>query len=84
MIAIHVNAGNSKMGNPRRAYIVLDGAEIEAVVDEGYYGHGALEHASSRYKDIPVMEIRLDVTPAQYRDLIKLGRELDEREGKNQ
>ena len=83
MIAIHVNAGNDTNGNPRRLFVVFDDAgkmanyvpdaRVMAVVSEGYRGSAALR---DEYPDVPVAEIRLDITPKQYRELLRLGREI--------
>lgn len=75
-LAIHLNAGNDRNGNPRRLYLIVqlkkvnknNWAEVIDAIDENYSGHGAVKQAG--YDDTPVIG-RFDTTPAEYRDLLK-------------
>lgn len=64
-LAIKINAGNDRNGNPRRGWIIADdnGSFIN-FVDEGFSGTGAL--AAAGYADLPRTEA-IDVIPATYR-----------------
>lgn len=69
-ISIHLNAGHTASGNPRRLYLVVDcetGMAIDAV-DEGYQGTGALDEAG--YGDA-VRGPDIVTTPAEYKTLLK-------------
>lgn len=70
MLAIHINAGNSKNGNPRRGWIIADdsGSFVD-FVDEGYYGKDALR--TSPYANVVSTQQTLDVAPGVYRDLLR-------------
>ena len=63
-LAIKINAGNDRNGNPRRGWIIADdnGSFIN-FVDEGYSGVGALTVAG--YANLPRTEA-IDVTPSTY------------------
>jgi hypothetical protein len=68
-IAMHLNAGHDRNGNPRRLWVVLDVyGGINTVFDEGYNGTGEL------YKNYPNITIgpELDIIPAQYKALLKM------------
>jgi hypothetical protein len=69
MIAIHIDAGHTGNGNPRRGWIVFgkDG-EFVAFVEEGYYGFSALKRAG--FTGVPATE-RIGVTPSTYQQLKK-------------
>jgi hypothetical protein len=44
MLAISINAGNTKNGNPRRGWIIANNeGEFVDFIDEGYQGLGALK-----------------------------------------
>lgn len=77
MIAVHLAAPNDANGNSRRVYVVFDDeADVIAVVDEGYRGTGALKDAG--FEGIHVSG-KFATTPGEYRNLIKVGRDLAER-----
>jgi hypothetical protein len=68
-IAIHINAGRDRNGNPKRGWIIAnsDGEFID-FVDEGFGGTGALRtSAFSQAKPTPT----IDVVPSVYRDAMK-------------
>lgn len=68
MLAIAINAGNDKNGNPRRGWIIADDSgNFVDFVDEGYDGRGALR--TSPYSLIIATQQTLDVAPSVYRDL---------------
>jgi len=61
MIAIKINAGNDKNGNPRRGWIVVDtSGTIERFVDESYEGKAAL---SQNAPHVPEMMLEIPVAP---------------------
>lgn len=64
----HIRTDNDRNGNPRRLYLVV--AEDGSVVayNEGYYGHQAVP-AAYRRDAVPLPSI--DVTPSEYRRLLK-------------
>lgn len=68
ILAIYLNAGHTKNGNPRRGWLLVLPRTGEAIdfVDEGYSGHRAL------HKPYPnaVETGRMDITPAQYREFL--------------
>lgn len=68
-IAIHINAGNDRNGNPKRGWIIAnDDGEFIDFVDEGFQGQGALKtSAFSTAKPTPT----IDVVPAVYRDAME-------------
>lgn len=68
-IAIHINAGNDKNGNPKRGWIIADSeGQFIDFVDEGYAGAGALRtSAFSTAKPTPT----IDVVPTVYRDAMR-------------
>ena len=68
-IAIHINAGNDRNGNPKRGWIIADSeGQFIDFVDEGYAGAGALRtSAFSSAKPTPT----IDVQPAVYRDAMR-------------
>lgn len=70
--AVYVNAGNDTNGNPRRGWVIMDGPNRRAFVDEGYEGKAALRKAcpTSRGDDYNALAITL----GQYRTLKKLPR----------
>ena len=66
---IHACAPNDTNGNPRRAFIVLNGTEQgHTVYDEGYEGEGAIPEYDRKNA---ATWTTLKVTPGQYRDLIR-------------
>lgn len=64
-LAVYMNAGNDRNGNPRRGWLVLDSDTGEALdyVDEGYLGPAALALAHPGAVSSP----RIMVTPAERR-----------------
>jgi hypothetical protein len=68
MIAIKLNAGNDRNGNPRRVFVVIkeDGAIHEAI-DEGYDGKAILFR---RYPEI-AYPCEFKTTPGEYRELLR-------------
>jgi hypothetical protein len=68
MIAIHLDAGHSKNGNPRRGYVITDdNAQFIDYVDEGYLGDAALRRAGFT---CPITQ-RIEVKPSVLRELRK-------------
>jgi hypothetical protein len=68
-LAIKINAGNDRNGNPRRGWIIAaDSGAFINFVDEGYAGVGALSDAG--YINIPQTE-PIDVLPGTYRDALR-------------
>lgn len=65
MIALYLDAGNDKNGNPRRGWLLVssDGTFYD-FVDEGYSGHSALRQ---QYPNVVSTE-RIPTTPAFYRE----------------
>jgi len=74
-LAIKINAGNDRNGNPRRGWIIADdqGSFID-FVDEGYSGSGALK--VSPYANFTSTEA-IDVLPATYRDALSQSKSND-------
>jgi len=71
-IILHLNAGRSGSGNPRRCFVVMAKlGEIIDVIDEGYEGSAAVR---KKYPHTPVTD-EIDTTPANYRRLLRLGEE---------
>jgi hypothetical protein len=68
-IAIHINAGNDRNGNPKRGWIITNSeGEFIDFVDEGYAGTGSLRtSAFSQAKPTPTIE----VAPSVYRDCMR-------------
>jgi len=66
-LAIYINAGHNRNGNPRRGWIIADddGSFID-FVDEGYQGTEALRQ--SGYGNVTPTTTSIDVTPSVYRD----------------
>jgi hypothetical protein len=73
MLYIHLNAGHTGNGNPRRLFLVIDPDSGQAVdaVDEGYEGTGAVTREYPGIKAGP----EIHTTPAEYRELLKWARE---------
>jgi hypothetical protein len=73
MLYIHLNAGHTGNGNPRRLFLVIDPDSGEAVdaVDEGYEGSSAVIRRYPEIKGGPEIE----TTPAEYRRILKWARE---------
>lgn len=68
MIAIYLNAGNDRNGNPRRCFVILDDqANIIDVIDEGYKGTGALKE---NYEGIAISP-RIETTPGDYKAFLE-------------
>ncbi len=71
MVILHLNAGHNVNGNPRRCYVVIDKTGcIKRVIDEGYAGDSALWAAYPKLKG-KTYPVDFDVTPAEYRRLLK-------------
>jgi hypothetical protein len=68
MVAIRLNAGNDRNGNPRRIFVVLDGdgCFIETI-EEGYAGIGALREIYPSIPESPMFE----TTIHEYRALLR-------------
>ena len=66
-LAIHIDAGHTKNGNPRRGWIIADddGSFID-FVDEGYLGNAALRQ--SGYASVTPTTTSIEVPPSVYRD----------------
>lgn len=68
MIAIHICAPNDANGNPQRAYAVLHGDEVIAVIDEGYDGEQAVARDFPRAAGVvQFVPERINVSPEEYR-----------------
>jgi hypothetical protein len=66
MIAIYINAGNTKNGKPRRGWIITNSdGEFVDFVDEGFEGVGALKN--SAYANAARTSVLL-VEPSVYKD----------------
>lgn len=84
-LVTHYAASNDVNGNPRRCFVARkvtegsDYSEIAAVVDEGYGGDGwkRLEASFPADWNLTLDPIRVEVTPAEYRRLLKIGKRLD-------
>jgi hypothetical protein len=76
-LAIKVNAGHDTNGNPRRGWAAINcrSGDMVDFVDEGYTGRASLTRKYPRAVEGPVFQ----VTPGEYRDLKKFGRELDKK-----
>jgi hypothetical protein len=72
MLAIYIDAGNDKNGNPRRGWLIAasDGV-ITGFVDEGYAGRGALREACG---NIPSTDEAIPVPASFYRRARKSSR----------
>lgn len=69
VIAIKVNAGNDRNGNPRRGWLVYSTkGSWFGFVDEGFEGRQAL---TSRFPAAVDVVPTLATTPKQYKDLLK-------------
>lgn len=73
---IHLNAGNDRNGNPRRAIVFMrhngKDASVVKVVNEGFQGvSGAIQAAGLDPRTTPVIG-RFDITPSQYRNVLKM------------
>jgi hypothetical protein len=68
-IALHLDAGHTTNGNPRRCYLVIDPATLEhlAVIDEGFEGIAALR----RHYPTARCAAEVPTTPAHYRSLMR-------------
>jgi hypothetical protein len=72
MFYIHLHAGHTASGNPRRLFLVIDPDTAEAVdaIDEGYEGKSAVERKYPGIKSGPYLE----TTPKEYRDTLRWAR----------
>jgi hypothetical protein len=70
-LAIKIDAGNDKNGNPRRGWIIVSCADGNTLdfVDEGYSGRGALDMTWPNYVEGPTIV----TTPGEYRDFLRKG-----------
>jgi hypothetical protein len=67
-LAIHVDAGHSRNGNPRRGFVIVtDDGDVRDFIDEGLQGPSVL--AGSSYGNVQRTTFTLEVTPSTYRDL---------------
>jgi hypothetical protein len=65
MLAIYIDAGNDRNGNPKRGWIITDrDGAFTGFVDEGYGGIGILHQL---YGQIPSTQ-RIEVTKSVYND----------------
>lgn len=63
MLAICLNAGNDRNGNPRRAWVLInDNGLVVGAKDEGYGGFPYPGHTKGP---------RFTTTPAEYRDWLR-------------
>lgn len=70
MLAIKINAGNDRNGNPRRDWIIADDdGDLINFVDEGYQGSTALK--TSFYSNVTPTQEAIEVTPGTYRKLLR-------------
>lgn len=67
MIAIKLNAGHDRNGNPRRCYVVLNKNGIVEAIDEGYDGYRAL---GKRYPKIISAIAEFETTFKEYKELL--------------
>ncbi len=69
---LHLRAGYNANGNPRRCYVCIgrDGQAFDAI-DEGYEGLAALESKYPVLRKMPIFPVVLDVTPGQYREILR-------------
>lgn len=73
---VHQCTTNDRNGNPRRVYVALNECgHILGTEDEGY---GGTPQWLRDLHDRGVWELRVEVTPAQYRRMVKLGDQLRE------
>ena len=70
---VHVNAGNDRNGNPRRAYIVMRDVggthPSRSVYIEGYEGNGAIPPFDRDVNSHNGTWCTLQITPAEYKRL---------------
>jgi hypothetical protein len=66
-LAIYIDAGHDRNGNPKRGWIISDdeGSFID-FVDEGFQGNDALR--VSGYGSVPRTSTAIEVKPSTYRD----------------
>lgn len=76
-LAIHVNAGHTPSGNPKRGWYVVDHRTGDAIdfVEEGYEGRGALKRAYPNTAESGTLEI----TGREYRSLVRFAKEQAEK-----
>ena len=75
-LAIKINAGNDRNGNPRRGWIIADDhGRFVDFVDEGYSGSGALR--VSPYVNFPSTDAAIDVLPSTYKDALRQSKSND-------
>jgi hypothetical protein len=67
-IAIHINAGNDRNGNPRRGWIITeDTGRFVDFIDEGHQGTSALQATYSSANRTQT----IDVLPSVYREAMR-------------
>ena len=67
-VAIRLNAGNDRNGNPRRVFVVIDPRHgVVDAIDEGYSGDAELK---KRYRITSSADF--STTPAEYRELLSM------------
>ena len=79
LIAIHLNAGNDRNGNPRRVYVVLnENGAIVDTIDEGYSGDSGVRKLRVDGEKVKMDFVfnRFETTPKEYRELVKFGNDL--------
>lgn len=82
MIYIHFCATNDANGNPRRCYAIIDTkGKWRAVLDEGYVGIQVVLRWAERYRFKVNEAGAVNITPAEYRTLIRAGKELPAERG---
>lgn len=71
-VAVRVDAGNDRNGNPRRGWLIVDakGDTVE-FIDEGYSGDRELEKKFGIKQGLERCTIELNITPGCYRALLK-------------
>lgn len=67
---IHLNAGNTTSGNPRRLFVLYSSTgNVVDIIDEGYRGIGAVSDAG--YSTAPPIVGQFRITPGEYAALLK-------------
>lgn len=70
MLAIKIDAGHSRNGNPQRGWIIADDdGDLINFVDKGYQGSAALK--TSSYGSVTPTQEAIEVTPGTYRKLLR-------------
>jgi hypothetical protein len=83
LIAIHLNAGHTGNGNPRRLFLVVDAGDkyphVLDAVDEGYEGDARVKR---QYPGIRVVSEQIATTPGEYREYLRRFTALAKRKAK--